>query len=359
MRFIRKLLLWIIGIVVLLIVLAYVTGNEHLIRGMRYTYLIGPRRSGDRRPRLLPIGGDPRSDPQPWPKGPRYGKARSRAEDEKQLTALYSSAFVVIQNDSLIFEQYWNGWKGDSVSNSFSVAKSYISVLVGIAMQEGKIRDVFQPVGEFLPEFDDDECKKKIRLRHLLTMSTGLDWSESGANPFSDNAKGYYGHHVRELAISQPCRDEPGEKLDYISGSTQIMVAVLEKLYGMPSISWSRRRSGSHWGLSTTRGGARTASTATSRVSVAFMPHRAISPASASSIWIAGCGRAGGSSRRNTGMPRSFPQTWTTRGSRTRGTGTTGGLPTWKARPSGTAAASTDNTSWSSPASVSCSCALA
>ena len=144
----------------------------------------------------------------------------------------FTVGFILIQNDSLIHEQYWNGWRADSVSNSFSVAKSYVSVLTGIAMKEGKIKSVFQPVGDFLPEFDTDSCHRKIQLYHLLTMSTGLDWGESGADPFSDNAKGYYGTNVRELSLNQPCRDTPGKEFDYISGSTQIMAEVLEKAYG-------------------------------------------------------------------------------------------------------------------------------
>ena len=66
-------------------------------------------------------------------------------------------------------------------------------------------------------------------------MSTGLDWSESGANPFSDNAKGYYGTNVRVLSMDQPCRDKPGVDFDYISGATQIfantMIAQLTSDY--------------------------------------------------------------------------------------------------------------------------------
>ena len=117
------------------------------------------------------------------------------------------------------------------MSNSFSVAKSYISVLVGIAMKEGKIPDLHAHVGQYLPEFDTfDECHKKITLWNLLTMSTGLDWSESGASPFSDNAKGYYGSDVSRLAMDQPCREEPGQEFDYISGGTQIMSDVLQKI---------------------------------------------------------------------------------------------------------------------------------
>jgi CubicO group peptidase (beta-lactamase class C family) len=233
MRFLRKLLLWIVGIVVGLIVLAYITGNDHLVRGVRYTYLIG-RSSPEIDDRdFFPYSTIPATAPQPWPLAERYGKLALGPEQEKILKDLYSVGFAVFQQDSLIFEQYWNGWDADSVSNSFSVAKSYISVLTGIAMGEGKIRDVFQPVGDFIPEYKEG-CYAKINLYHLLTMSTGLDWSESGANPFSDNAMGYYGTNVRELSLMQPCRDDPGKAFDYISGSTQIMAEVLESAYGRP-----------------------------------------------------------------------------------------------------------------------------
>ena len=233
MRFLRKLLLWLVGIVALLIVLAYATGNDHIPRGVRYTYLIG--RNGpeiDDRD-FFAYNTIPAQAPQPWPMAERYGKLALTTEHEAKLKELFSVGFAVFQHDSLIFEQYWNGWDADSVANSFSVAKSYISVLTGIAMGEGKINSVFQPVGDFLPEYKEG-CYTKITIWNLLTMSTGLDWSESGANPFSDNAKGYYGTNVRELSLTQPCRDEPGKEFDYISGSTQIMSEVLEAAYGKP-----------------------------------------------------------------------------------------------------------------------------
>ncbi len=232
MRSLKKFLLWLIGIVVLLIALAYLTGNGHLPRGMWYTYLRG--RNGpeiDDRD-FFPYATITADAPQPWAHGSRYGKLKLSAEQEQTLLKNSTVGFVLVQNDSLIYEEYFGGWTGDSVSNAFSVAKSYVSLLTGIAMKEGKIKSVFQPVGDFLPEFNNDSCHKKIQLYHLLTMSTGLDWSESGADPFSDNAKGYYGSNVRELALNQPCRDTPGKEFDYISGSTQIMAEVLEKVYG-------------------------------------------------------------------------------------------------------------------------------
>ena len=233
MRILKKILIWTVSILALLIALAYLTGNGHLVRGMRYTYLIG-RGSPEIDDRdFFPYNTIAATAPQPWPVGSRYGKLTLKPEREKELKDLYSVGFAVIQNDSLIFEQYWNGWDADSVSNSFSVAKSYVSVLTGIAIQDGVIKSVQQPVGDYLPEFKDG-CYAKITIENVLTMATGLDWSESGANPFSDNAKGYYGTNVRELSLSQPCRDEPGKEFDYISGGTQIMAEVIEAAYKRP-----------------------------------------------------------------------------------------------------------------------------
>ena len=233
MRILKKILIWTVGILSLLIALAYLTGNGHLVRGVRYTYLIG-RGSPEIDDRdFFPYNTIAATAPQPWPMGSRYGKLALKPEQENELKDLYSVGFAVIQNDSLIFEQYWNGWDADSVSNSFSVAKSYVSVLTGIAIQDGVIKSVQQPVGDYLPEFKDG-CYAKITIENVLTMATGLDWSESGANPFSDNAKGYYGTNVRELSLSQPCRDEPGKEFDYISGGTQIMAEVIEAAYKRP-----------------------------------------------------------------------------------------------------------------------------
>lgn len=235
MRILLKLLLWLAAIVAGLIALLYLTGNGHIVRGVRYTYLLG--RSGpeidDRN--FFPYAAIPADHPQPWPRSRRYGHLQLDNGQVAALNKLSTVGFVVVKNDSLLFEEYFDGWRADSVSNSFSVAKSYISLLTGIAMEEGKITDLKTPVAQYLPEFNEyDSCHGNITLWHLLTMSTGLDWSESGSSPFSDNAKGYYGTNVRELAMDQPCREVPGKEFDYISGSTQIMSDVLQKVYGKP-----------------------------------------------------------------------------------------------------------------------------
>ncbi len=231
MRTVLRTLIGLLLFIGLLAILAYFTGNEHLIKGVRYTYLIG--RSGpeiDDRDQFASAR-IAASRPVPWTKGSRYGELALDQAQERRLVELHTAGFLVVQDDSLIFEQQWGGWRTDSVRNSFSVAKSYISALTGIALRDGMIQSLEQRVGEFLPEFDNG-CHARITLWHLLTMSTGLDWSESGRDPFSDAARGYYGSHVRKVSLEQPCRTEPGLEFDYISGSTQIMAEVLEAAYG-------------------------------------------------------------------------------------------------------------------------------
>jgi CubicO group peptidase (beta-lactamase class C family) len=215
-----------------LFLLAWLTGNEHLARGVRYTYLIGRNAPEIDDRTFFPFATIPAGQPAPWPRSARFGTVAPGPEQEARLKELHTAAFVVVKDDSLLFERYYNGWSGDSTTNSFSVAKSYVGALTGIALGEGRIRSLSQPVGDFLPEFREG-CRASITLEHLLTMSTGLRWDEK-PNPFGENAKGYYGHRVRELALNLPCKGEAGREFEYISGSTQVMGEVLEEVFGRP-----------------------------------------------------------------------------------------------------------------------------
>lgn len=230
MRQLLRILLGLALFVAMVVGLAFATGNGHLLRGVRYTYLIGRAAPEIDDRTFFPFATIPADAPRPWPRSARYGTMAPTADQEEQLHALHTAAFVVVKDDSLLFERYYEGWAEDSTMNSFSMAKSYVSALTGIAMGEGRIQSVFQPVGDFLPEFKEG-CHADINLWHLLTMSTGLAWDEK-PNPFGENAKGYYGDNVRELSLSLACKKKPGQRLEYISGSTQIMGEVLEAIYG-------------------------------------------------------------------------------------------------------------------------------
>lgn len=169
--------------------------------------------------------------PQPWPQARRYNQVPMPESLEQLHRDLQSIAFVMVHRDSLLHEQYWEGYSEESISNSFSVAKSIVSVLVGIALQEGAIRSIDQPVGDFLPEFKEGD-KAKITIKHLLWMSSGLNWDESYSNPLSMTTEAYYGNNLKKVIKRLDAAEEPGRQFEYKSGDTQVLGFVLEAATG-------------------------------------------------------------------------------------------------------------------------------
>ena len=111
------------------------------------------------------------------------------------------------------------------------MAKSVVAMLIGIAIEEEKIKSLDDPVGDYLPEFKDGD-KKEITLKHLLQMASGLDWEESGKNPLSDNAESYFGFDLYKHTTSQKVEREPGKTFIYQSGNTQLLGFVIETATG-------------------------------------------------------------------------------------------------------------------------------
>lgn len=140
-------------------------------------------------------------------------------------------AFLVIQDNKIKYEHYWNGYGKDTLSGSFSAAKSIISLLIGIAIDEKKLQSVNQKVADILPEFLEDG-KEKTTIRDLLTMSSGTNWKERDKSYFSLNARAYYGDNVEDVVNDFKQVEPAGKFWDYRSGDTQVLGLILEKVYG-------------------------------------------------------------------------------------------------------------------------------
>lgn len=170
-------------------------------------------------------------DPQPWSVSVNYGKKQIDERFLADFERFETVAFVVIHKDSLLFEQYWGGYGPQSRSNSFSMAKSIVSLLIGAAVDEGLITSVRQPVSDFLPEFGAYNGKE-LTVEDLLTMSAGVEWDESYAGLFSLTTEAYYGKDI--VAQTRRIRQnaEPGVQFYYQSGVTQILALILETVTG-------------------------------------------------------------------------------------------------------------------------------
>ena len=140
-------------------------------------------------------------------------------------------AFLIVRNDSLIYERYFDGYSQDSPLPSFSIAKSVVSALVGIAIREGKIKSVDQPVTDFIPELADSGFKK-VTLKNLLEMRSGIRFTEGYANPFGEMAKFYYGTNLRRYTLNLKTQGPSGKGYSYQSANTQLLAIALERATG-------------------------------------------------------------------------------------------------------------------------------
>jgi CubicO group peptidase (beta-lactamase class C family) len=157
---------------------------------------------------------------------------------EEYLDASGTTAFLVIHDDKVLYERYFNGYDERSLNTSFSMAKSFASALVGIAIDEGHIKSVDEPITNYLPELrEKDERFESITIRHLLTMSSGIKYEEGGDLPWSeeaDDTKTYYATDLRKLALENSrIEGEPGEYFEYNNYNPLLIGMILERATGM------------------------------------------------------------------------------------------------------------------------------
>lgn len=143
-----------------------------------------------------------------------------------------TTSLLFIQQDSICIEKYFQGTNDSTRSNSFSVAKSFIGALVGRAIKLGFIQSIDQPVADFVAEFKEAN-KSKITIRHLLTMSSGLDWDEAYSSLFSQTTEAYYGTELEKQVLALPVKKQPGIYFEYKSCDTEILAVVLKRATGM------------------------------------------------------------------------------------------------------------------------------
>jgi CubicO group peptidase (beta-lactamase class C family) len=157
---------------------------------------------------------------------------------EEYLDASGTTAFLVVHDDDLVYERYFDGYDEHSIHTSFSMAKSFASSLVGIAIDEGSIKSVDEPITNYIPELlEKDERFESITIRHLLTMSSGIKYEEGGDLPWSeeaDDTKTYYATDLRKLALENSrIEGEPGEYFEYNNYNPLLIGMILERATGM------------------------------------------------------------------------------------------------------------------------------
>lgn len=147
---------------------------------------------------------------------------------EKYLDDNKTVAFLIIQNDTIQYEKYWDKYNESSIVPSFSMAKSITSILIGCAIQDKLIQSVDEPITNYIPELKEKGFDQ-VSIENLLQMTSGIKFNEGYINPFGDVATFYYGTNLRKAITKMKLKSEPGKKFEYRSGNTQLLGLVLER----------------------------------------------------------------------------------------------------------------------------------
>jgi len=155
---------------------------------------------------------------------------------ESFLTEKETQAFIVIADDAIIYENYFNDFNRDSLLTSYSVAKSFTSALIGAAIAEGFINSVDDPITSYLPEMAERDPRfEEITIRHLLLMASGLDFEEMRLGIFNgdDPLSSYYPDQRSAALEFTEIIDPPGEYFLYNKYHPQLLGLILERSTNM------------------------------------------------------------------------------------------------------------------------------
>jgi len=222
----KKFLAWFLGIIAAIVLVLYLTDYNYILKGIRVVYLTGHTTAFIDDFKYFDSETIPAStNPQPWPKAEDYNTIQPTERLTQTNKELGTVAFLIIKNDSLVYETYAEGYSDASQTNSFSMAKSVVSALLGKAIDDGYIKSLNQPVGDFYREFKDTG----LTVGDLSSMASGLNWDESYKNPFGITARAYYDDNLAETMLNLKVVETPGKEYKYLSGNTELLAMVIQK----------------------------------------------------------------------------------------------------------------------------------
>ena len=231
MKNLKKILKWTVIVLVILNLLIVLTGHSYLYFAIQNTYLKGRSGPSPLEYKIFDNRNIAAGKGIAWPKAVDFGKKEIPDSSLKLMEELKTLSFLVLRNDSIVFEKYWEGRGPEAISNSFSMAKTIVSILTGIAIGEGKIKSVNDKVTDYLPEFNKGK-NNELTIKHLLTMSSGINFDEDYVSPVAYPAKAYYGKDLTALTYQYEVAEQPGKVFKYLSGNTELLAFVLKKAIG-------------------------------------------------------------------------------------------------------------------------------
>lgn len=160
-------------------------------------------------------------------------------------------SLLVVRADALVFERYYHGSDASHSNNVHSASKSILSALLGIALADGSIDSLDAPLADYLPEYvPAGSANAAITLRHVVTMSSGLAWTEDDTESSIEPSDDWVG-----AILGQPLIVTPGADFNYSSGMSHVLSAVLTRATGSSTCAYAHEKllgplgiTAEHWG---------------------------------------------------------------------------------------------------------------
>lgn len=231
-RNIRNVSIVLLSVIGLTVIAFYVSGNGYVLKAVRKTILKGYNTTHiddypDFDNRVIAAG-----TPQYWEHHPQYGQVQLTDTLRKELEDFETAGFAIIKDGLLFYEEYWDNYSPESLTNSFSMAKSVTTMLLGKAIEQGYIKGLNQPVTYFLPEFRNDSLARICTVGNLSSMTSGFNWVEEYYSPFSPTTEAYFGNNIEKQMLKRRFDQAPGEHFKYSSADTQLLAIILKRATG-------------------------------------------------------------------------------------------------------------------------------
>ena len=161
---------------------------------------------------------------------PEFAEALQQVSE--YAAARNSTGLVIMHQDAIVLEQYWQGYDQTSKFNAMSMSKSLVGLLIGQAIAEGTITSLDEVAANYLPEWRQDK-RNQITLRDLIYMQSGLRNEDGTSSPLSDLVQLYVGSTVEKTALKVPSVKPPGQVFEYNNVNSQILAIVLQRATGI------------------------------------------------------------------------------------------------------------------------------
>lgn len=225
----KKILLGLLILIALCFITLIATGHKYILTAVSKTYLKGHNTANIDDHTAFDTRTIKADKTLAWPINENYTSKTLPEDFLNNIEANDGVAFLVAHKGAIVAENYFSDYNDRSKTNSFSMAKSVITLLLGKAIEDGYVNSFDQAITDFIPEFKDKVKGDIPTIGSLSTMTSGYDWDEHYYSPFSPTVELLYGDDVESFVLERNFDDYETPYFYYSSASTQILTIALSR----------------------------------------------------------------------------------------------------------------------------------